>query len=95
MRQYRLVLWLGWLFSTTFLGLFCLWNSHSPAEAYAFQAIASIGISTIITVAAIPMQASVEHVDNAGLAAGIYLTSQLFSAIVSLTISSTAFTSVF
>ena len=94
-RQYRLVLWLGWLSSTAFLGLFCLLNRFSSAEAYAFQAIAGTGIGTIITVTAIPMQASVEKVDDAGLAAGIYLTSRLFGALVGLAIGSTAFSSVF
>jgi MFS family permease len=96
LRRYRIVLWTGWFFSTTFLGLFCLLKkSTSRAEAYSLQVMVGIGIGTIFAVTCIPLQASVKHVDDTGLAAGTLVIFRLFGALIGLTISSTVFNSIF
>jgi hypothetical protein len=96
LRRYRIVLWTGWFFSTTFLGLFCLLKkSTSRAEAYSLQVMVGIGIGTIFAVTSIPLQASVKHVDDTGLAAGTLVIFRLFGALIGLTISSTVFNSIF
>jgi hypothetical protein len=54
-----------------------------------------IGIGTIFAVTSIPLQASVKHVDDTGLAAGTLVIFRLFGALIGLTISSTVFNSIF
>ncbi|KAF4635087.1 hypothetical protein G7Y89_g3013 [Cudoniella acicularis] len=96
MRRYRLVLLTGWLLMTTFLGLLCLVKrSTAKAETYTFQAFAGIGVGIILTVTAIPTQASVRHVDDTGIAAGMLVNFHLFGALIGLSIGSNIFNSVF
>ncbi|RYP85596.1 hypothetical protein DL769_000937 [Monosporascus sp. CRB-8-3] len=95
-RRYRLLLWLGWVILTVFLGLWCLvGQTTSRAEAYAFQSMLGVGIGTVFTGAQVPMQASVAHVDDTGLAVGTLIVIRLFGALVGLSIGSTVFNSVF
>jgi hypothetical protein len=82
-RRYRLLLLTGWLLMTTFLGLLCLVKkSTAKAETYTFQAFAGIGVGIVLTVTAIPTRASVQHVDNTGIAAGMLVNFRLFGALI-------------
>ena len=95
-RRYRWVLLVAWVLTTTFLGLLYLVNKTTPrAETYSFHAIAGIGVGTILTVTAIPTQASVKHVDDTGIAAGMLVNFRLFGALLGLSIGSNVFSSVF
>ncbi|KAF4632900.1 hypothetical protein G7Y89_g5221 [Cudoniella acicularis] len=96
LRRYRWMLWISWFLTTTFLGLFCLLNkSTSRAEAYSLQVMVGIGIGTVFTVNTIPIEASVQHVDDTGLAAGTLTIFRLFGALIGLTVSATVFNSIF
>jgi predicted MFS family arabinose efflux permease len=96
LRRYRLLLLTGWLLMTTFLGLLVLVKRRTTkAETYIFQAFAGIGVGIILTVTAIPTQASVRHVDDTGIAAGMLVNFRLFGALIGLTIGSNIFNSVF
>ncbi|RYP55369.1 hypothetical protein DL768_000124 [Monosporascus sp. mg162] len=95
-RRSRLLLWLGWVILTVSLGLWCLvGQTTSRAEAYVFQSTLGVGIGTVFTGAQVPMQASVTHVDDTGLAVGTLIVICLFGALVGLSIGSTVFNSVF
>ena len=86
----------GWLLTTTFLGFLCLvGTTTSCVEIYSFQAIAGIGVGTVLTVTAIPTQASVRHVDQTGIAAGMLVNFRLFGALIGLAVASNVFVSVF
>jgi MFS family permease len=96
LRRYRLVLMVGWVLMTTFLGLLCIVRRDTvKAEAYTLQVFAGIGVGTVLTVTAIPTQASVRRVDDTGLAAGMLVSFRLFGALIGLTIGSNVFNSVF
>lgn len=95
-RRYRVLLWAGWLFIAVFMGLFCLvGHATSRAETYVLQALLGIGVGIVFTGTQIPVQASVEHVDDTGLAVGMLVVFRLTGALVGLSVSSTAFSSVF
>ncbi|RYP35064.1 hypothetical protein DL767_003969 [Monosporascus sp. MG133] len=95
-RRYRLLLWLGWVILTVSLGLWCLvGQTTSRAEVYVFQSMLGVGIGTVFTSSQVPMQASVIHVDDTGLAVGTLIVIRLFGALVGLSIGSTVFNSVF
>ncbi|CAI6083860.1 unnamed protein product [Clonostachys chloroleuca] len=95
-RRYRLLLWSGWLLLTLFMGLLCLIDQNTPrAQIYAFQCLLGMGIGIVFTGGQVPMQASVEHVDNTGLAVGTLIVVRIFGALVGLCIGSTVFSSVF
>lgn len=96
MRQDRVLIWLGWIIMTLFLGLWCLVDQDTPrAEIYVFQALLGVGIGTVFTASQVPMQASVAHVDDIGLAVGTLIVVRLFGALISLAVGSTVFSSVF
>ncbi|CAG8974566.1 hypothetical protein HYALB_00004362 [Hymenoscyphus albidus] len=95
-RCYRVLLWLGWIFTSVSFGLFCLVSHEtSRVNTYLFQAMLGVGIGTVFTGTQIPMQASVIHVDDTGLAVGMLVVFRLGGALIGLSISSTAFSSVF
>jgi hypothetical protein len=97
-RRYRLLLWVGWIFTTVFLGVWCLVGKATPrAEAYLFQALLGVGAGTLFTGIQIPVQASASavNVDETGLAVGMLVVFRLFGGLVGLAVSSTAFNSVF
>lgn len=90
LRRYRMVLWIGWILSTVFVGLLYLLNEKTTtAEAYSYQALMGVGIGTVLTVTALPTQASVKKVDDTGLAAGMLMIFRFFGALLGLTIAST------
>jgi len=64
-------------------------------EIYIFQVFAGIGVGTVLTVTAIPTQASVQDVDDTGIAAGMLVNFRLFGALIGLTLRSNIFNSVF
>jgi hypothetical protein len=77
------------------MGLLYLVDQNSPrAQIYAFQCLLGIGIGIVFTGGQVPMQASVEHVDNTGLAVGTLIVVRIFGALVGLCIGSTVFSSV-
>lgn len=95
-RRYRVLIWLGWITITLSLGLWCLVDQYtSRAKIYVFQALLGVGMGTIFTASQVPMQASMAHVDDTGLAVGTLIVVRLFGALISLAIGSTVFSSVF
>jgi len=70
-------------------------KSNSHTKAYAFQGLLGIGTGSIFTGTQVPVQASVTHVDDTGLAVGMLVCFRLIGALIGLAISSTAFNSVF
>ncbi|KAI1820899.1 MFS general substrate transporter [Xylaria intraflava] len=95
-RRYRVLLWIGWVFIATFVGLWPLvGRSTSRTETYALEALLGIGLGVVFTGTQVPMQASVLHVDDTGLAVGMLVVFRLFGALIGLAIGSTAFSSVF
>ncbi|CAO1601817.1 hypothetical protein XANCAGTX0491_005454 [Xanthoria calcicola] len=96
LRRYRLVVVCNWIFSATGVGLWALWRRDSSvALAASVQVIAGIGIGTHFTVLTIPMQASLLHVDDMGLAAGIIVCFRLFGALLGLAICASVFNNTF
>ncbi|KAJ2982563.1 hypothetical protein NUW58_g6417 [Xylaria curta] len=95
-RRYRFLLWAGWVFIAVFLGLWSIVGLNTPrVQTYVFQALLGIGIGVVFTGTQVPMQASVVHVDDTGLAVGMLVVFRLFGALIGLAIGSTAFSSEF
>lgn len=95
-RRYRWGVITNWLLMTLGVGLWALWqNSSSRVLLYGLQVIAAIGVGTLFTILNIPMTASVQHVDDMGVAAGMLVSFRLFGALVGLAICSSVFNSVF
>ncbi|KIM94657.1 hypothetical protein OIDMADRAFT_45606 [Oidiodendron maius Zn] len=95
-RRYRLQLQMGWIFSTLSLGLWCsLSETSSRAKIDGIQAMLGVGIGTVFTTIAIPIQASVKNVDDAGHAAGMLIIFRIFGAVIGLATSSAVFSNVF
>ncbi|KAF7521722.1 hypothetical protein G7054_g12370 [Neopestalotiopsis clavispora] len=96
LRRYRLILWSGWILSTVFTGLLYRLNQHStPAEVYSFQVLVGVGIGTVLTVTALPTQASAKDLNDTGIAAGMLVIFRFFGALIGLTVGSTVFSSAF
>lgn len=95
-RQYRWNIWFGWAIMTVGVGLLGILNpGSSVAERAGVQTIAGIGLGILHTTLAIPMQASVKHVDDSGMALGQMIFFRLFGAVVGLAIASAVFSSIF
>jgi len=95
-RRYRWGVIVNGLLMTLGVGLWALWrNSSSRALLYGLQVITAIGVGTLFTILTIPMTASVQHVDDMGIAAGILVSFRLFGALVGLATCSTVFNNVF
>ena len=96
LRRYRWVVISNWVFSALGVGLWALWHSDSShALTASVQVIAGTGIGTHFSVLTIPMQASLIHVDDMGLAAGVIVCFRLFGALIGLAICSSAFNNIF
>lgn len=96
LRRYRWEIWLAWALIAVGTGLFALWDSHSSlAERATFQVLAGIGLGTLFTVPAIPIQASAPSVSDQGLSVGILVSFRLFGALLGLAVGATTFSSVF
>ena len=95
-RCYRWGVIANGLLMTLGVGLWALWQrSSSRALLYGLQVIAAVGVGTLFTILTIPMTASVQNVDDMGIAAGILVSYRLFGALLGLAICSTVFNSVF
>ncbi|KAK7757129.1 hypothetical protein SLS62_000676 [Diatrype stigma] len=95
-RKYRLIILASWVFAAVGMGLLTLWDRDASRAAKAsFQIILGIGTGNLFSVLNLPMQASVPHVDDMGLAAGTLISFRLFGALIGLSMCSTVFTSVF
>ncbi|KAF2871121.1 major facilitator superfamily domain-containing protein [Massariosphaeria phaeospora] len=95
-RKYRWVLLLGWTLAATGVSLCSLWQvSSPPALSYGLQVLAGSGIGMVITSLPLPMQASVQDANDAGLAVGIMTAIRLFGGVVGLAVSSTLFNQIF
>lgn len=95
-RRYRWGVIANGLLMTSGVGLWALWReSSSRALLYGLQVIAAVGIGTLFTILTIPMTASVQNVDDMGVAAGILVSFRLFGALIGLAICSTTFNNVF
>jgi MFS family permease len=95
-RRYRLNIWLGWIFLAIGMGLLSVWNqTSSKAVLSIVQVIAAVGTGSLYTILIIPMQASVPHIDDTGLAVGIQVTFRLIGALIGLSVGSTIFSNIF
>lgn len=96
LRRYRLTLWAGWILSTVFTGmLYRLDRNTFAAESYSYQVLMGVGIGTVLTVTALPTQASAKDPNDTGIAAGMLVIFRFFGALIGLTIGSTVFSSAF
>ena len=78
------------------VGLWSLWGESSPRSLlYGLQVIAAIGVGTLFTILTIPMTASVQNVDDMGIAAGVLVSFRLFGALLGLATCATVFNNVF
>ena len=95
-RRYRWGVIANALLMSLGVGLWSLWrDSSSKAVLYGLQVIAAIGLGTLFTILTIPMTASVQHVDDMGIAAGTLVSSRLFGALIGLAVCSTVFNNIF
>lgn len=96
LRRYQLIILLGWIFTAIGGGLLALLSpTSSLALSSSVQVIVAIGVGTLYCILIIPLQASVENVDDTGLAVGILVTFRLLGAVIGLAIGSTVFSSLF
>ncbi|KAJ5168933.1 uncharacterized protein N7482_004527 [Penicillium canariense] len=96
MRSYRWVVWLSWVLITVGAGLLAVMSDSSGAGmAYGVPVICGGGIGALLRVLHLPLQASVPHVDDTGLAIGLLMFSRLLGGLIGLAVSSTIFSSVF
>ncbi|KAH6892958.1 major facilitator superfamily domain-containing protein [Thelonectria olida] len=97
--KYRPQLWAGWVMTTLFLGLFCLLGATPDPLAVSdvFQAFLGAGLGAVFMTNYLPLQAAVTQrsVDDASLAAGLFVVFRLFGALIGLAIASGVFNSVF
>ena len=95
-RRYRWGVIVSGLLMTSGVGLWALWRrSSSRALLYGLQVIPAVGVGTLFTILTIPMTASVQNVDDMGIAAGILVSFRLFGALIGLAICSTVFNNIF
>lgn len=77
------------------VGSWALWrSSSSKVLLYGVQVVAAIGVGTLFTIPTIPMTASVQNVNDMGIATGTLVSFRLFGALVGLAICSTVFVNV-
>ncbi|KAF5025546.1 hypothetical protein F66182_2354 [Fusarium sp. NRRL 66182] len=95
-RRYRLQNLIGWILTTVFLGLWSMvGRDTSQATNYSFQSFLGMGVGTVFTTTTVQLQASVDLVDDMGLAAGLLVFFRLFGALLGQTIGAAIFSSVF
>ncbi|GAB7347259.1 hypothetical protein MBLNU459_g3351t1 [Dothideomycetes sp. NU459] len=89
-------IWIGWIFLALGLGLLSLINQYSSGPfRTGMPVVVAVGIGIVFTVLVLPMQASVQTTDDAGLAAGLLVCFRLFGGLVGLSLGATIFSSVF
>lgn len=96
LRRYRLVILVSWTFMAVGAGILTLLGPSSTlAEKESFQVVLGIGIGAFWSVLNLPLQASMQNVDDMGLAAGILCSFRLFGGLIGLAVSSTIFNTIF
>jgi hypothetical protein len=96
LKQYRWNIWVGWIFLIIGTGLIYLLNSDSSiAFRTGIPVVVSLGIGVLFTVLTLPVQASVPHVDDTGIAVGLLVFFRLLGGLIGLAIGSTIFSSIF
>jgi MFS family permease len=95
-RKYSLLILSSWVLVAVGCGILSLWGDDaSLAMRVTFQIILGIGTGNIFSILNLPLQASVPHVDDMGIAAGILVSFRLFGALLGLSMCSTVFNSLF
>ena len=92
---YRWVIRAAWTVLTLGTGLLALLNLESSSSmCFGLPILWGVGVA-LLRLLLLPMQASVENVDDTGLAIGQLLTFRLFGGLVGLAVASTMFSTVF
>lgn len=92
---YVWLLRISWFITVLGTGLLALFNIHSATSMlYGLPILWGQGVS-LLRIALLPVQASVKHVEDEGLATANFLTIRMFGALVGLAISSSIFNMVF
>lgn len=95
-RRYRWMIIIAWVFGSCGVGLWALTSPSSQVSLTAgLQVVLGVGIGTLFTILTIPMQASVEDIDDSGIAAGILVSFRLFGGLVGLAICAGIFNNIF
>lgn len=92
---YRWVIWFAWIIITLGTGLLALLNLDSSSSMrFGLPILWGVGVA-LLRLLLLPMQASVQNVDDTGLAIGQLLTFRLLGGLVGLAVASTIFSTVF
>jgi len=92
---YRWVIRFAWIILTLGTGLLALLDLDSPSSMrFGIPILWGVGVA-LLRLLLLPMQASVQNVDDTGLAVGQLLTFRLFGGLVGLAVASTIFSTVF
>ncbi|ORY70956.1 major facilitator superfamily domain-containing protein [Pseudomassariella vexata] len=93
---YRWSIRLSWILTTAGTGILVLLDAHSSTTFRTGPPVIwGAGIGLLLRLLVLPVQASVLHVDETGLAIGILLTFRLVGGLVGLAVCSIIFSSVF
>ncbi|KAL8722048.1 MAG: hypothetical protein Q9181_007578, partial [Wetmoreana brouardii] len=92
---YRWVIWSAWMSLTLGTGLLALLDLESSSSMrFGIPVLWGVGVA-LLRLLLLPMQASVQKVDDTGLAIAQLLTFRFFGGLVGLAVASTTFSSVF
>lgn len=95
-KGYRPGLWLCWVCMALGAGLLVLLNqSTTPNNYRAIPVIWGFGVGGLLRLHQLPMQASLQNVDDTGKAVSLMLTFRILGGLVGLAVDSTIFSSVF
>lgn len=96
LRRYRLLILVSWVFMAVGAGVLTLLGpDSSPAAKESYQVILGMDIGPFWSVLNLPLQASMENVDDMGLATRILCSFRLFGGLIGLALSSTIFNTIF
>lgn len=94
-RTYRVSILLSWVITAVGAGLMVFLDSSSSAtDKDVFQILLSLGVGPCRSVLNLPLQASVQNVDDMGFAAGILVSFRLFGGLIGLAAASSIFNSI-
>lgn len=95
-RGYRWGIWMSWLFVTLGTGLLTLMGpSSSPDMRRGLPVIWGAGVGGLLRLNQLPIQASLEKVDDTSLAVSLMMTFRILGGLVGLAVGSTTFSSAF
>lgn len=96
LRSYRWSVWASWVLATVGSGLLAIMSdSSNKATSYGVPVVWGLGIGALLRVLHLPLQASVPHVDDTGLAIGLLMFSRLLGGLIGQAVGATIFSSVF